>query len=295
MLYKHMLVVCVGVQKAATTTLYELMRKHPEVCVTLKKESGFFYRDDLYSKGYDWFLTNFFPVENKAVVRFEADPNYLYFGQCIDRIYSCDPSSKIIVMLRNPIDRAYSHYLMMKKWGMETYSFEDACKIEPLRISKGECEREDFGYLARSKYASQVKHVLRIFPRDQVRFIVFENFIRNQKLEFEKIQDWLGLSPYDIGIMEENVASSHRSKVLASLMHNHRYRPLRKIIGKLIRERKIRQKIRETIISFNHVKLAARDKPEMNAEFRKMISEQFVNDINETEIITDLDLSIWHV
>lgn len=123
------LVVCVGAQKAATTTLFKMMQKHPEVCTTIEKETGFFYQDVQFSKGCEWFFDSCFPAdrENKECF-FEADPNYLYFERCIDRIFSCDPAAQIIVMLRDPVDRAFSHYLMMKKWGLDRLSFEDAVK-----------------------------------------------------------------------------------------------------------------------------------------------------------------------
>lgn len=224
---------------------------------------------------------------------FEADPNYLYFGRCIDRIYSCDPTARIIIILRNPIDRAFSHYLMMKKWGMDKLFFEDACLIEKSRISKGEWEQADFGYLDRSRYASQIEHVLSVFPKQQVLFVLFEDFVQDQEFEFTRIQKWLGLSRTVDAIVKKNIASSTRSDFLAALLHSHNYRPLRAVLRKLTGTGLVRQRIREALSSFNQVKYVEGDKPKVSKEFRTTLLGQFEDDIRDVESLTGLDLSSW--
>jgi hypothetical protein len=250
--------------------------------------------NSLFSKGCEWFFSSCFPAGSGRNVFFEADPNYLYFGRCIDRIFSCDPTARIIVILRNPIDRAFSHYLMMKKWGMDKLSFEDACLVEKSRISKGEWEKADFGYLDRSRYASQVEHVLSVFPQEQVLFVVFENFIQDQVFEFTRIQKWLGLNPTAKAIVEKkNIASSTRSEFLAALLHSHQYRPLRAVLGKLTGTGLVRQRIKEVLSSFNQVKFGEGNKPKVSKEFRTTLLGQFEADIRDVESLTGLDLSGW--
>lgn len=158
-----------------------------------------------------------------------------------------------------------------------------------LRISKGEWEKADFGYLERGRYASQIAHVLRVFPREQVLFVVFEKFIQNQTVEFRRIQKWLGLTLTDAGMVKENIASSPRSEVLATLLHHHRYRSLRKVIGKLVGGKSVRN----WLSSINQIEHTSGSAPKLSNEIRKTLRNQFLTDIKDVERLTGLDLSIW--
>lgn len=150
--------VCVGAVKAATTSLHTLFSKHFQVCVSDQKEIGFFFNDELYANGYDWYLNRYFPKkDNDRRFLFEADPNYMYVDRCMGRIAQCNPSAKIIVMLLHLVDRAYSQYSMIKKWGFETLSFGGVCAVEHTRISESEWNCGHYGYLDRSRYSKQIE------------------------------------------------------------------------------------------------------------------------------------------
>ncbi len=287
--------ICVGSQKSGTTSLYEAMRQHPNVCVTKKKETGFFYNDDIYCKGYNWFLENNFPAYCGDNILFEADPNYMYFNRCIKRIHECNPETMIIVMLRNPVDRAFSQYLMMKKWALENLSFQEACEAETERISLGEWQQTHFGYVDRSRYSGQIENVLNIFPREQVCFILFEEFVRAQRPILLKIQEWLKLPVINLKEKTENVASAPRSQLLTKILHQPKYKTLRKVVGKILGgNKKINYMVGERLEKFNQVPHGQLKQPKLDEQIRRDLLSNLYDDMEKVEKLTGLDvISAW--
>jgi len=289
------LVVCVGTQKAGTTSLYALMGQHPQVCVTKKKETGFFYLKDLYDKKYSWFLNECFPQSTLDQILFEADPNYMYFPRCTARIYHCNPEARLIVMLRNPADRAFSQYLMMKKWALEELSFEEACVAESERIRSGEWQQADFGYVDRSRYAQQIDSILQVFPKKQVFFVLFEEFVKDQQSVFIKIQEWLGLPVNINDPVNENVSSRPRNQLLTKLLHQPRYKILRKVVGKIIGgNKKLNYKLGVLIERFNQSSYSSSRRPQLDPEMREKILLNLADDIRKVESLTGLNVTdVW--
>lgn len=289
---KQRLVVCVGTQKAGTTSLYGLMQQHPLVSVTKKKETGFFYNENVYSKGYNWFLKEYFSANGLDKVLFEADPNYMYFPICIERIYQCNPETQLIIMLRNPADRAFSHYMMMRRWCLEELSFEEACRAEPDRVCKGEWEKADFGYVERSRYADQISFILNVFPREQVFFVLFEEFTKDQQAVFNRILYWLGLPVKVVNPLSANVASHPRNKLVTKLLHRPEQRPLRKAVGKVLGgNKKLNYKIGALIEKLNQTAPPLSARPKLNPQVRKEIMDNIASDIHKVEVLTGLNVT----
>lgn len=292
---REQLVVCVGVMKAGTTSLYGLLRQHSQVCVTEKKETGFFYQKDLYKKGYEWFLEECFPKYALDQLLFEADPNYMYFSRCIARIHHCNPEAKIIVMLRNPADRAFSHYMMMKKWALEELSFEEACAAEQDRILMGEWQQAHFGYVDRGRYAKQVDAIRQFFPREQVYYVLFEEFVQDQQSVLDRLREWLGLQPQPFHPVNENVASRSKNQLLTKLLHQPRYKILRKVVGKMIGGNKaLNYKVGMAIERFNQIPYSSTGRPHLDPQMRERLLVQLTDDIRKVEMLTGLNTSdIW--
>lgn len=99
----------VGAQKAGTSTLFNILNHHPQCRGSDKKEVGFFYRNPLYQKGIQWYHAHF-PIFKKRRLFFEATPEYLSKPWCTERIFRYNPSLKLIILLREPVSRAYSAY-----------------------------------------------------------------------------------------------------------------------------------------------------------------------------------------
>lgn len=123
--------IIIGAQKCGTTSLFNYLSKHPDVSLPEEKEIHFF--DKFYNKGINWYKKNFL---NDGMLTGEATPYYIYHPHVTVRISSCCPNAKLIVMLRNPIDRAYSNFSMEKQRNNEPLAtFEEAIAAEPKRIN----------------------------------------------------------------------------------------------------------------------------------------------------------------
>src|ERR1700730_5681993 len=131
------LVVTIGAAKAGATPLFDLMRQHPVVAATTIKETNFFSDDAKYSNGFPWFLQTYFPNSADKHVLFEADPGYMCSRTWLERIKTCDPAARIVLMLRNPAERAFSQWLYHVQLGRSAESFAEALANEPGRITAG--------------------------------------------------------------------------------------------------------------------------------------------------------------
>jgi len=195
--------IIIGAQKGGTTSLYYYLAGHPNIVPALKKELRFF--DLNLQKGLAWYRAQF-PVWRWDCITGEASPDYLFHPHVPARIAGLLPHVKLIVLLRNPVDRAFSHYHHQVRRGRETLSFEDALACEAERIRE-EGERvaangayysynhEHFSYLARGRYVDYLQTWLSIFPREQMLILKSEDLysdpaaIIKQTLQFLKLPD----------------------------------------------------------------------------------------------------------
>ena len=121
----------IGPQKSGTTTIYELLKKDIRFILPKNKETHFFSSN--YSYGYNWYHKQFAKRFNKEILC-EVDPSYMYCNEAIKRIHQYNNNSKFIVILRQPLERAYSQYLMSKYRGYEEFSFNPSDK-EPNELA----------------------------------------------------------------------------------------------------------------------------------------------------------------
>ena len=201
--------VIIGAMRAGTSTLYRYLRYHPQTKGCPPYEVHFF--DRVYDKGVKWYRAHFpfeFQLKSKngkrVYITGEKTPRYLPDPHVPERVKSVIPDAKFIALLRNPIDRAYSHYQWSVRRGYETLSFEEALEVEEKRLQELEerIKREElwrqpgyrwFSYKTRGKYAEQLKNWFKYFPREQILIIKSEDFYQDSRNVFKKILDFLGL------------------------------------------------------------------------------------------------------
>ena len=215
--------IIIGAAKSGTTSLYDYLIQHPSVHSALWKEIYFF--DRYFPRGMDWYRSNFpYSFQKFIFTKFlkkkfltgEATPTYIHHPLAPKRISEILPTIKLILLLRNPIDRAYSHYQMEKKLGYEELTFEEAIESENSRI-KDECEkmiqndryysykRQFFSYLTSGIYVDQLKLWMKHIPHDQFLIIDSDDF-DNKKLEtFQKVEEFLGLKHAKINFTKQNI------------------------------------------------------------------------------------------
>jgi hypothetical protein len=286
------LVVCPGAAKAGTTTLHALMAQHPEVAVTRAKETDFFVDPKLYGRGCDHYWNNCFEDKPRARVYFEADPIYMYANGCMRRVRECAPEARVVVMLRNPVDRAYSQYLYRMTYARYDETFEAMCARETSRIAAGERERLEYGCIDRSRYAAQIREILAHFPRERVYAIVFERFIRDQAGEFNRLLAWLGLAPLEVRPAKENAGGSARSVGLARLLYHPGYRALRGTVGALLPDG-VRQRVFGAVAAANLRTSTPEERKPLDGALRRRLLDELAPDIRETEALTGVDLGLW--
>lgn len=196
----------VGAQKSGTTYLYGLLNSHPRVEAPARKEVHYFDSPRNFRKGLDWYRS-FFPrseAEDGWFITGEASPYYLYHPHAPRRAAEVVPEARLIAVLRNPVDRAYSDYNDRVRSGFETLSFEEAVEAEAERL-EGEKERmladeyyfsprhRRYSYLDRGIYVDQLLHWEEFFARDQM--LVFESgeLFRDPLGSMERAAGFLGL------------------------------------------------------------------------------------------------------
>lgn len=201
----------IGTQRGGTTSLYNYLLGRPGVGSASVKELHFF--DKKFHKGLSWYRAHFptllqkyfYEYTHKQVfVTGEASAYYLFHPRVPQRVASTLPTVKLIVLLRNPIDRAYSQYNFEVELARETLSFEDALAHEEERISE---EREKllaneqyvsanhsrYSYLARGIYVDQLRTWMSLFPKEQFLILKSEDFYADPAEALKKTSTFLGL------------------------------------------------------------------------------------------------------
>ncbi len=176
------------------------MSAHPEIGQAFRKEIHFF--DRYYDKGIDWYLAHF-PLCGEYPVVGEASPFYLFHPEAPERVASVVPLAKFIVLLRNPVDRAFSQYHMKVERGLETLSFAEAIEREPQRLATSNDPMDlawrHHSYLARGVYVDQLERWFDGFSRDRFSIVKSEDFYRDPETVLHQTQAFLGVRPHSPG------------------------------------------------------------------------------------------------
>ena len=203
----------IGTQKGGTTFLYNVLRRHPYFKAAVKKEIHFFDTPK-FRRGVDWYRTHFPQQQQRngqRVITGEASPYYLFHPHAARRVAETIPRVKLIALLRNPVDRAYSDYQHTFRQKHETLGFKEALKLEAQRLS-GEKEKiltdesyrsinyRRYSYLSRGIYVDQVKEWHRYFDPKQFLILKSEDFFACPSETLDIVVRFLGLPERTIEI-----------------------------------------------------------------------------------------------
>jgi hypothetical protein len=284
--------VCIGVQKGGTTTLHDILKEHPSIYLPEDKEAPFFNNADNYSKGLKWWNEHYFKKYNNEPLMGVMTPEYIYFDEIPELIKGeFGKDVKLIAVLRHPVDRAYSHYLMTHRRGHEKESFQRGIELENERIKKGEFERHHFSYMSRGHYLDQVKRYQSNFDRENILYLCFESDIRqNIDRTIERILNFIGAEQIALNTSQKsNAASEPRSEAIRDAFIKQS--PIKNLIKRMLGQ-KTRQKIRNWILSKNQKEL--KSSPKLDAETRnKLFETHYKDELSELEEITGLSLKHW--
>lgn len=287
----------VGAAKCGTTSLDNYLGQHPDLFIAAQKECNFFSIPEMpkqfQGSGDDVFQSNLISSSSEYERMFadalpgqlcgESSVAYLYYPGVAQRIHEMCPDAKIIIMLRNPIRRAYSAYLHLVRDGRETLNFMDGLKEEPNRQKKD--YQPLWMYRETGMYCDKVKRYIETFGRDNVHVLMFEDFSRNAAGAVKEVFQFLGV-PTNVEI---NTASRYN---LTGTPKGAWYRRATAsnwltAIAKPLLPPSIRRKLRLKAISMS---LARTPMPADADEFLRPLFEQ---DIDNLEALLERDLSHW--
>jgi hypothetical protein len=195
--------VILGAQKCGTSSLHNYLTQHPGVIAPLRKEVHYF--DVNFARGEAWYRGHF-GRQDEPGLNLDSSPYYLFHPAVPRRMHELLPGARLIVLVRDPARRAYSHYWHERDKGREDLSFEAAIDAEPERLGRaaellasGELERSRehqlHSYLARGRYAEQLERWLGFYPRDRIHVLRFEDFAQDPLAGLNGTLAFLGLPP----------------------------------------------------------------------------------------------------
>ncbi|MEM1144595.1 MAG: sulfotransferase [Pseudomonadota bacterium] len=293
--------ICPGSQKSATTTLHDILIQHGDIYLPAEKEAHFFDMNDRYAMGLAWYESQYFSGWSGEEVVGEVTPKYMFLPEVPGRIFeSIGSDVQFIFMLRNPVDRAYSHYWMRFGRGLETRSFEEAVTEEMVRLHETDTvDRRRLStdaYLWRGFYAHQISYFDQYFDTEKMLFIEFGKFVANKSMEVDRVLEFLGLAPSpDIDLEKRsNVARETRVPWLRQALSSGAARRLARAV---VRSKTLRRKVS---LAKNHVVSNVEDalsepvtKPPLSPELRQQLVDFFARANEELAARTSLDLSTW--
>ena len=289
----------VGAAKSGTTSLYAYLKQHPQVYMSPVKETNFFafegeelnfsggikqgYLADFKTNIQDY-RAQFQGINNEIAIG-EASPSYLYIPKAVERIEYYIPNVKIIVILRNPIDRAYSHFLHHIRDRLVPYSdFSQALQAEPQRIVDNWWW--DYHYIQVGLYYKQLKRYVDKFNRERIKVYLYEDFKTNSLSVIQDIFQFLDVDRQFIPDMSAKLNSTGipRNRTLDALIKEPN---LIKTIYQLL-PMKLRKKITSKITKRNPL-----EKPLLSSEIRKNLTELYREDILKLQQLIQRDFSGW--
>lgn len=186
-----------GVQKAGTTALHDYLSTHPHLALPAVKEAHVFDDDNV-----DWSSPDYRPYEalfDGAGDRLcgECTPIYLYWPHCLERIAAYNPAMKFVVILRDPVERAWSHYRMEVSRGVETLPFAQAIREGRARVAAAPAGvHREFSYVERGMYADQIERLLRLFGRDAILILRNDALRADPRSILDRVCHFLHVPPF---------------------------------------------------------------------------------------------------
>ncbi|MGL5881504.1 MAG: tetratricopeptide repeat protein [Xenococcaceae cyanobacterium] len=195
--------IIIGASKCGTSSLHQYLGCHPQILLPHKKEIDFFWKN--YDKGIDWYLAHFPTITDRAdFLTGEATPNYIRFPEVAERIYRLSPQTKLILLLRNPIDRAVSWHYHKINTGLTKVKIEEAIALEIKQIehfSENKIIKTAFynpDNILSSLYIYKIREWLKYFAKEQLLILKSEDLYEKPAEIVKQVFDFLELPEYQL-------------------------------------------------------------------------------------------------
>lgn len=223
----------IGVQKAGTTSLYDWIAQHPEVCAPAAvKDFHFFLNEDHYRKGISWLASFFKNYKNEKII-LQGAVNYIYFPHVAERIYrELGPDTKFLLVLRNPAKRAWSAYQYFYKNGAENADFQTALAREIQHPNTDVVEKAHYDYIGHGYYYEQLNAYLKYFKPAQFKVLFYEEIMADSARAVKEVFEFLGIdNTFQPEFSKLNITGKARSRWLNRLLFGDSF--LKKILRTL--------------------------------------------------------------
>lgn len=289
----------IGAARAGTTALHSVLQQHPGIFMPDRKEPNFFaYEGETLAcqgPGADYInnsvvdldaYTALFADAPEAAHLGEASPLYLYSEKAPGRIKHHVPDAKMIVILRNPIEQAYSHFMYATKQCIETETdFNTALRLENTRLAQA--WQPLFGYSAFPRYGAQLARYFDLFPREQFLIRRYEDYQAAPDVFLRDVFDFIGVDADFIPNMGDKVNAGGVPKNQAFQDFLMKSNPVTRAIGLVVPQR-TRLKLRDWLASMNMSAPEA-----LSPAARAVLVERLSDDIQALESLLDWDLTEW--
>ncbi len=281
----------IGAMKSGTTWLACALREHPDIFIPLQKEIHYFNKkfdsdpriDNLNnSKPLTWYAS-FFRKVKRNQIKGEFSASYLWDKSAARTIYHFNPDIKIVVILRDPVERSFSHYLHFRRIGL----------LKNISLQKAIKERKDILY--RSHYYRQLKRYFDLFPKENIKVLFFEDMKKDKISFLKEVESFLGVSSYiPLRIHQlSNPAGILKFKIIGRMLtrmrlwlRRHNMIFLIKL-SRLIGISKLYRALTITWVNPYSVK------PQMEKTLKVTLRKYFKRDVENLEKLLDKDLSHW--
>lgn len=285
----------IGAAKGGTTSLYEYFNQHPEIYMSPVKEPRFFALENekLDFQNPDQainqtsittlpeYLKLFNGVSSEIAIG-EASPLYMYSSKAVDRIAHYIPEAKLIAILRNPVDRAYSCYKHLI--ALEPYSFVEALEAEDDRIKRNWAHL--WHYRQGGYYYTQLQRYFEKFDRRQIKIYLFDDLIKHPLSITRNAFEFLGIDPTFVPDLEhKNVSNNPKVKFLQNIVNG---KSKIRTFSKKIFPKAVRASVAEQIRGWN-----SKSFPPMPEDIRQELTKAYRLDIQQLEQLIERDLSHW--
>lgn len=291
--------IVLGAGKSGTTSLRSYLKQHPEVFMAPRGEPSFFAHegqttpftgpgDDAWSFVTDFnaYARLFEGAEGYRAVG-EVSPRYLYYAQAAARMRHYVPEARLVAVLRHPVDRAYSHFLMNRSRQCEPVAdFQLALAKEAERLRAG--WSWDWSYVGAGLYYEQLRRYYDLFPREQIKVMPYDLLRGDPPAFFRTLFAFLGVDPN----FEPDTSTQHRSAATprSRLVHTMLRGPTSlKRVAKRVLPGDVRQRVKTTIRTWN----AVRPDPVPPPLRQALFDRYFADDCRRLAALIDHDLTHW--
>ena len=286
----------IGAQKAGTTSLVSYLDQHPQLCFGKSKEVHYFVEDRFYTQGPSY-LEPFYSNCGEA----RPALSYVHMlpsSEAPKRVFNYNPEARFIVVLRNPIDRAYSAFWFARArgWEKDEISFMQSKEYEAHRLKGSYTERYELAYFRNGLYYEHLSNWLSHFSQDRFHFILSDELHHDPGSVLKDVCEFLGLASYDFETSRKaNSAAQPKWKGLNRFLLN-KENPLIRSVGKLTPQRVrlwLRKKVVTPVIQLN---MEEGSNPPLNEEDRKVLSTFYARDVSGLSSLLGRDLnSLWEI